>query len=57
MAVNANSDNSSPTGSHHAAYQVPTIIEYGTLREVTLTVGNKGGADGNPPGNNDKTSS
>lgn len=54
--VNANSDNSSPTSSDHGAYQVPTIIEYGTLREVTLTVGNKGNLDGPAGGAKDRTS-
>ena len=56
LAVNANSDNLSPTARHHRAYQVPTIIEYGTLRDVTLAVGNKGNADGSKAGSNDKTS-
>ena len=57
LTVNANSDNSSPIAGGHGAYQVPKIIEYGTLREVTLTVGNTrlAIADGALGGNNDKT--
>ena len=46
--MNASSDNSSPIAGGHGAYQVPKIIEYGSLREVTLAVGNnsKAIADG-----------
>lgn len=39
------------------AYASPEVIEYGTLRDVTLTVGRNGASDGPAGrGNNNKTS-
>ena len=39
-----------------APYKSPAVLEYGSLREVTLTVANKNKADGPAGGNTDRTS-
>jgi hypothetical protein len=41
-----NLSNPSRTTPVLGAYAAPQLIEYGTLREVTLTVGNMGNTDG-----------
>jgi hypothetical protein len=56
MNAHSYNSNSDKTAGHLGTYQAPAIIEYGTLREVTLTVGNKGNLDGPAGGAKDRTS-
>ncbi len=43
------------SGDSRQIYEAPVVIEYGTLRDLTLAVGQKGNDDGGPSSPN-KTS-
>ena len=55
MNANSGSETSVKFSSPRAPYKSPTIVEYGTLREVTLTLGNNGNPDGPLGGSKDRT--
>ena len=53
-----NAENNGNLPSARKLYVAPTIVEYGTMRDVTLSRGTKGNTDGAPggQGSNNKTS-
>ena len=55
MNANSGSEPSAKISSPRAPYKSPTLVEYGTLRDVTLAVGNRGAPDGGLVANVDKT--
>lgn len=41
--------------SQKKTYATPQLVDYGDIREITKTVGNKGGLDGPAGGSKDRT--
>lgn len=44
-----------PSSEVKKPYQAPTLVRWGTLRELTEAVGNRGGRDGGKQKNRKKT--